>query len=78
MIGVGLIIGIFVAWVVFYLAVLRPMLLNYIMSSMGWSSMRFPAMLHLFPLIGTPVLLVVALAKIFNWEKPTEQPQDKF
>jgi hypothetical protein len=74
-IGVALILGVFVGWVVLYLLILRPMLLDYIMSSMGWSSMRFPAMLHLIPLIGGPVLLVVTLAKIFNWKRPAEQHQ---
>jgi len=75
-VGAVLIIGAFVGWVAFYLLVLRPPLLDYIMSSMGWSSMRFPAMLHLIPIIGVPVLLGLALAKIFGTKRPAAQDRD--
>ncbi len=67
--AVLLILGAFVAWLAIYLLVLWPMLQQVIMVSMGWHSMRYPAMLHLIPTIGLPVLIVVVLTKLFKLKR---------
>src|SRR5262245_59993593 len=67
----------YLAWVALYLIELRPMLLQAIMRAMGLSSMSFPAMLHLIPLIGLPAFLVVVVAKLAGWKSATHAPAQK-
>jgi hypothetical protein len=57
-------IPVFIAWVALYLIVLRPILLQAIMSFYNTDSLTFPAMLHLIPIIGLPVLIIAAIAQV--------------
>jgi hypothetical protein len=52
---------VFLAWLPTYLIVVRPVLNNWLAQYIN----SYPAMLHLVPIIGLPVLIALVLSKFF-------------